>query len=149
MGSVRLVAGSVRPSSVRQRLFDVWSSFYDAPGVQAAIYRPLHEAVLGELRVLEPSSIVDVGCGTGLMTTRLRDLPFVRSVVGCDLSAGMLGEAARRSRRVGWVQGDAIRLPVADGSVDAVTSTESFHWIPDQTRRWPTCTGSCVPAARC
>ena len=45
----------------------------------------------------------------------------------------MLEQAAAKagSTSLGWVQGDALRLPVRDGAVDAVVSTESFHWFPD------------------
>jgi ubiquinone/menaquinone biosynthesis C-methylase UbiE len=112
------------------RFFDLWSRFYDVPWVQRLTYRPVHDAVLGELRARRPARILDVGCGTGLLAARLgRDLP--RSVVvGCDFSRGMLRRAARH-RRLRCVQGDALRLPLRDGSFDAVVCTEAFHWFPD------------------
>src|SRR5947208_863756 len=37
----------------------------------------------------------------------------------------------RSTAGVGWMQGDALRLPVRDAAVDAVVSTEAFHWFPD------------------
>lgn len=119
-------------SATRRRLFDVWSSFYDAPAVQAAVYRPVHDAVYDELWQARPEVVLDVGCGTGLLTTRLAGALGARLVVGCDLSLAMLRQAAGRSRTARWVQGDALRVPLRDGSVDAVLSTESFHWVPDQ-----------------
>ena len=56
-------------------------------------------------------------------------------VVGADLSAGMLDEAADRLGDAvgGLVRSDAQRLPFRPGSMDAVTCVESFHWYPDQT----------------
>lgn len=45
--------------------FDLWSHVYDLPVVQWAIYRPVQEAVLGELRRPLARRILDVGCGTG------------------------------------------------------------------------------------
>jgi ubiquinone/menaquinone biosynthesis C-methylase UbiE len=119
-------------TSVRGRLFDVWSAVYDAPAVQAAIYRPVHDVVFERLWDARPAVVLDVGCGTGLLTTRLAGSIGARLVAGCDLSAGMLQQAAGRSRTARWLQGDAMQLPLRGGSVDAVLSTESFHWIPDQ-----------------
>lgn len=60
--------------------------------------------------------VVDLACGTGDMCRDLTDAGY--RPVGCDLSFGMLS-AARTD--VPLVQGDALRLPFADGSVDGVT----------------------------
>jgi ubiquinone/menaquinone biosynthesis C-methylase UbiE len=42
----------------------------------------------------------------------------------------MLRRAARH-RRVRWVRGDALRLPLRDRGFDAAVCTEAFHWFPD------------------
>jgi SAM-dependent methyltransferase len=78
------------------------------------------------------SRVLDVGCGTGQLARRIQRARPAAGVVGCDFSAGMLRRAAVRSREVRWIQGDAGCLPFHDGSFDAVTSTEAFHWFPDQ-----------------
>ena len=111
--------------------FDVWSRVYDLAPVQAAIYHPVHDAVLGELRMHPAPRILDVGCGTGDLTARLRDELDTELVAGCDFSAGMLEQAHARTHAVRWLQGDATKLPFDDGHFDAVVSTESFHWFPD------------------
>lgn len=111
--------------------FDLWSRFYDVRAVQRVAYRPVHDAVVEALLADPPRRVVDVGCGTGLLTTRLHDTVRA-SIVGLDYSAGMLERAVGRARAVPWVRGDAMRLPFASGSVDALCCTESFHWYPDQ-----------------
>jgi len=111
--------------------FDIWSRVYDLPPVQAAIYHPVHDAVLGELRAHPAQRILDVGCGTGDLTGRLRAELQTELVAGCDFSAGMLDQAQARTNAVRWLQGDATRLPFDDGAFDAVVSTEAFHWFPD------------------
>ena len=117
-----------------RRLFDVWSTFYDLPLVQRLTYLPVQDAVVAALRPLEPRRVLDVGCGTGLLATRLRaELPAA-AIAGCDFSHGMLLRARGRDAAVGWTQGDAQRLPFRDASLDAIVSTEAFHWFPDQHR---------------
>lgn len=114
------------------RFFDLWSRFYDLDLVQRLTYRPVHDAVLRGLRETDPRRVLDVGCGTGLFAARLRrELPGAR-VVGVDYSRGMVRQARRRDAGVGWIQGDAARLPLRDAVFDAVLSTEAFHWFPDQ-----------------
>lgn len=115
--------------TARRAFFDLWSLFYDVPPVQWALYRPVHEAVLTQLRSPPARRVLDVGCGTGILTSRIGSV-LSGLVCGFDLSFGMLQQAARR--RVGpWVQTDAVRLPVRDESVDAIVSTEAFHWFTD------------------
>jgi len=113
-------------------LFDVWSRFYDWPLVQRLTYRPEHDAVLRALRRAPPRRLLDVGCGTGVLSTRIRAEFGAVSVTGCDFSAGMLRQAIAKPAGVQWVQGDALRLPFADASFDTLVSTEAFHWFPDQ-----------------
>jgi len=117
-----------------RRFFDLWSLFYDTPIVQRLTYRPIHEEVLRLLRATAPHRVLDVGCGTGLLTARIhRELPQAL-VVGCDFSGGMLRHAAAHTRAVVWTRGDAQRLPLRAASFDAIVSTEAFHWFPDQER---------------
>jgi ubiquinone/menaquinone biosynthesis C-methylase UbiE len=116
-----------RPS---RRFFDLWSRVYDAPMVQRAVYWPVHDDVVARLRIARAQRVLDLGCGTGFLSARMA-ADLGATVVGCDYSAGMLSEARARTHDVAWVQGDALHLPLADGSVDAATSTEAFHWFPD------------------
>jgi len=115
----------------RSAFFDIWSRFYDLPPVQLAVYRPVHQTVLRQLRERPSERVLDVGCGTGILTSRLAEELDADLVAGCDFSLGMLRQARERAGGVGWVQGDALRLPVRSATVDAVVSTEAFHWFPD------------------
>jgi ubiquinone/menaquinone biosynthesis C-methylase UbiE len=116
----------------KRLLFDVWSLFYDLPWVQRMVYRAPQDAVIAELRTGACRSVLDIGCGTGLLAARIRrELPGV-DVVGCDFARGMLARARRRDPAAAWVQGDAGLLPFQSGTFDAVVSTEAFHWFPDK-----------------
>jgi ubiquinone/menaquinone biosynthesis C-methylase UbiE len=121
-----------RRRGAQRGLFDLWSLFYDLPPVQWATYWPVHDAVVRALGAERATSVLDIGCGTGQLTVRVKHELAPARVAGCDYSRGMLRQARRRSADVGWVQGDAGALPFRDGAFDAVISTEAFHWFPDQ-----------------
>lgn len=74
--------------------------------------------------------ILDLGCGTGRLTTELAaSHPDVR-FIGADVSHAMLAEARRASPRVAYVRADGARLPFVE-AFDAIFSAATFHWILD------------------
>lgn len=141
--------GTTDVGGAQRWFFDAWSFFYDLPIVQRLTYRPVHDAVLRVLRADVPRNVLDLGCGTGLMAERIRrEFPAIR-VVGCDFSHGMLRQAAQhRGGCARWTQGDAMRLPFRDAHFDAIVSTESFHWFPDQAAALAECFRVLVPGGR-
>lgn len=69
------------------------------------------------------AQVLDLASGTGDIAFEIeRRFPGIRVVAG-DFSLGMLSQGKRRSRgnRVAWVACDALALPFADASFDAVT----------------------------
>jgi ubiquinone/menaquinone biosynthesis C-methylase UbiE len=110
------------------RLFDRVSKVYDTQLLQTLVYRPAQDLALDRLREHGAKRILDVGCGTGIFTTRMHDV-LGADVIGCDLSEQMLAQARERSSVVEWTRGDVTQLPIASGSVDAVVCTEAFHWF--------------------
>jgi ubiquinone/menaquinone biosynthesis C-methylase UbiE len=109
--------------------FNRIARFYDAEILQWVAYKPNHDAVVSELRRAGVRRVLDVGCGTGILTERIwRDLrPEV--IYGCDPSPGMLEQARERSRDVRWLGGSAEQVPLADATVDAVVTTEAFQFF--------------------
>jgi malonyl-CoA O-methyltransferase len=124
----------------------------DRPGVRASFDRAsasyeaaavLQSRVADELLTrlepfrFTPEVVLDVGAGTGRMTGELKRRYRRALVVAIDLAPGMLREAKRHQqlfRRFERVCGDALRLPVADASVDVVVSSLMLQWCdpPDQ-----------------
>lgn len=86
-------------------------------------------AAAAVLRLLPPGTrtLVDVACGTGLVTERL-GRPGL-AVYGADAAHAMLRTAADRLPGRA-VRADARRLPLPDGSVDAVSAIWLLHLVP-------------------
>lgn len=109
--------------------FDRIARFYDARVLQRLVYRPNHDAVVSEVRHAGARRVLDAGCGTGILATRIWTDLRPQIVYGCDPSPGMLEQARARSGDVRWLQGSAERVPLDDGALDAVVTTEAFQFF--------------------
>jgi len=89
----------------------------------------------GALPLSAGPRVLDVGCGSGQLLGRLIDREPGLKLTGVDASAPMLGQARRRlGERASLVLGDAQRLPLADGCMDAVASVSLLHFLPEPRR---------------
>lgn len=88
--------------------------------------------VLERLAPRRGERILDLGCGTGRLTTEAAaQVPGLR-LIGLDVSQAMLSEArATTAGVVSYVRASGLALPFAPASFDAVFSAATFHWIPD------------------
>lgn len=104
--------------------YDVEAASYD--GTRGGPERAAAVAAAVEPLLAAGGRVLDVACGTGIVTA---GMAVGRSVFGVDRSAGMLSVAAGRlPGRV--LLGDAERLPVASGTVDAVLMVWLLHLLP-------------------
>lgn len=74
-------------------------------------------------------TVLDLAAGTGTSSEPLADAGVL--VVPCDLSTGMLGVGKRRRPDLPFVAGDALHLPFADASFDAVTISFGLRNVTD------------------
>jgi trans-aconitate 2-methyltransferase len=74
--------------------------------------------------------ILDLGCGTGRLTSELAGCFPEARFVGADLSQAMLSEARRTGAGVAFVRANGLSLPFV-GAFDGVFSAATFHWITD------------------
>jgi ubiquinone/menaquinone biosynthesis C-methylase UbiE/DNA-binding transcriptional ArsR family regulator len=75
-------------------------------------------------------TVADLGCGTGTLAEALA--PFVRRVVGVDVSSPMLEMARRRLERfdnVDLLPGELESLPLEDGQVDVAMMILVLHHL--------------------
>ena len=79
-------------------------------------------------------TVLDVGCGTGIVARTAADLVApARSVTGLDLNEAMLTVARRVRPDVAWRQGDACALPFDEQTFDVVLSQMALMFMPDRT----------------
>lgn len=105
---------------------------YDAFFVPA-LFGQFPAAVLGHARVGAGSSVLDVGCGTGVLTVAaVRTVGDEGSVVGVDPNEGMLAVARRSAPTVGWRQAPAEDLPFDDRSFDHTVSQFAAMFFVDR-----------------
>jgi trans-aconitate 2-methyltransferase len=91
--------------------------------------------VLRRLPLRGDELVVDVGCGSGLVTEKLLERLPTGRVVAVDISMNMLLTAsahlqAAHRHHVSFVHADAAALPL-HAVADAIFSTASFHWVLD------------------
>ncbi len=92
--------------------------------------------LVGRLATRPPGDVLEVACGTGIVTRRLRERldPRLR-LVASDLSKSMLDYAREKLRAVSgieWREADAAKLPFEDGSFGAVVCAFGVMFVPDK-----------------
>jgi SAM-dependent methyltransferase len=83
---------------------------------------------------LGPSSVLEVACGTGVVTRALAGvLPEGCAITATDVSSAMIAEGMRvgTARPVSWQQADVGTLPFADGAFDVVVCQFGVMFFPD------------------
>ena len=80
---------------------------------------------------LAPTSVLDVGCGEGVVTERLAELLAPAEVLGVDADKANLSEEwrSRRAPNLTFATGSAYELPFADGSFDLVCAIEVLEHL--------------------
>ena len=112
-------------------MFDGVAERYDLTNTVLAFGqdRGWRRATRAALALRPGERVLDVGAGTGVSTEELgRSGAFA---VGADLSTGMLRAGRRTRPEVPLVAGDALRLPFADGTFDAVTISFALRNVVD------------------
>ena len=126
------------PSDASQQTRDVqhferWSRTYENSWMQRRFFVRVHAAVLDLAATLPPpTSVLDVGCGTGRLlraaSTRWPNAQFI----GVDPAQGMVDVAQSLTPGATFHRGLAESLPLPDASVDLAFSTISSHHWSDQ-----------------
>ncbi len=109
-------------------MFDAIAGRYDLRnrGLGVGLDRGWRERAVRELNFAGTETVLDLCTGTGDLALAMVDhRARPRSVIGVDFSGAMLslarGKIARTTGKITLARGDATRIPLRDGAVDAVT----------------------------
>ena len=123
-----MIAPDKRPERIAT-MFDAIAPRYDLLNtlLSAGFDRRWRARAIEALRLTGTEILLDVCTGTGDVALAARHAGAARRVVGVDFAGAMLAlglakvTKAREAAAISLVRGDATRLPVRSGRVDAVT----------------------------
>ncbi len=112
-----------------QRMFDRVAPRYDLANTVFSLGqdRGWRQAAARATGLAAGEVAVDVACGTGALARELQAVAPGAVVAGLDFSQEML----KRAEGVPVAAGDALQLPLADASVDAVTIAFGLRNLPE------------------
>lgn len=122
-----------QPKEMTQELFDAYASRFDTALVGGLKYR-VPRRVAEIIQARSPGldvSILDLGCGTGLLGVYLGRIG--RAFVGVDLSGKMIEQARRHGIYTEFRQTDLLDelRGTAEGTYDYVTALDVFIYVGD------------------
>jgi demethylmenaquinone methyltransferase/2-methoxy-6-polyprenyl-1,4-benzoquinol methylase len=112
-------------------MFDEVAARYDRTNdvLSLGLDRRWRREVVRALDLRAGERVLDLAAGTGTSSEPFADAGV--STVPCDFSLGMLRAGRARRPDLGFVAGDATRLPFADGAFDAVTISFGLRNVAD------------------
>ena len=110
------------------------AAFYESMLVPLIFERYAYD-LASRARALQPSSVLEIACGTGVVTRALASsLPPTCAITATDLNEAMVAHAKRvgTSRPVTWRQANVMELPYSDDAFDVVVCQFSAMFFPDR-----------------
>src|SRR5258708_31656525 len=96
------------------------------------------DQLIRQARIQTGSRVLDLGCGTGTLTLRLKRQHPDAEVVGLDADPRALriaeAKAVAAGIRIAFDQGMAFALPYADNTFDRVLSSLHFHHLTHEDK---------------
>jgi len=79
----------------------------------------------------DTSFILDIGCGTGFLCRRLKEVFGDKNIIGIDFALGMLGMAKNKDNRIYYIQSQAECISIKDKTIDLAVSNLAYQWVDD------------------
>jgi len=101
----------------------------------AVLFEPYAADLVNRLKPRGPKDVLEVACGTGIVTRALLDGLRPKRLVATDLNQPMVDYARSKvgaAPGLEWRQADASALPFPDASFDAVVCQFGVMFVPDK-----------------
>lgn len=114
--------------------FDAWSAGHNYECYMGRWSRQVARRYVDWLEPPQGADWLEVGCGTGALTSAVHERCAPRSVLSIDQSADFVAHSAvaTADKRARFERADALALPAEAASVDVVTSGLVFNFIADR-----------------
>ena len=102
--------------------------------VQKFLINSFFNVLLQELHVLNPSTILDVGCGEGFALERIRTAGIGEVLEGIDVRSDAIDVGRTLHSKLTLRIGNAYQLPYTDAAFDLVLCSEVLEHLDDPER---------------
>ena len=122
------------------RNFDQEAATWDDNPVRVKLAGEIAEVMKQQIAFTPDMDVLDIGCGTGLVTLALA--PLARSITGADTSSGMLDVLTAKANRQNLTHVRTMRIQPEGGLTgryDVIVSSMTFHHIQHIDRQLSEC----------
>jgi SAM-dependent methyltransferase len=116
-----------KPPAGRSLTAQEWHEWFTC---QAGWTAETRRSLYRRASLAEAGAVLEVGCGTGVITSELASLASA-TVIGLDIDSAHLTFARSRAGQATYTQGDAYALPFPSGCFDLVVSHYLLLWLSD------------------
>lgn len=82
------------------------------------------------------AEILDIGCGTGILTRQLKQTIPKANIQGCDINKDMISKAKQSNSDIHFFENIAEDLPFDNDSFNLITVGQAVHWF-DRPKFYP------------
>ncbi|MCV7146566.1 SAM-dependent methyltransferase [Mycobacterium riyadhense] len=100
-------------------------------------FNKVYETLIAQAEIAADQRVLEIGCGTGNLTTRVKHAHPSAEVIGSDPDPRALRRAQQKANRLTGIRferGYAQRLPYTDGEFDRVLSSMMLHHLDDEAK---------------
>jgi ubiquinone/menaquinone biosynthesis C-methylase UbiE len=113
------------------------TALYDPVVALTMRERTFRSRLVAQVAAASPAAVLEIGCGTGSLTTRLAQALPTASITGLDPDPSVLARAQAKdhAHRIAWLSGSAVELPLPDQSFDRVVASLLLHHLTDAEKQ--------------
>jgi malonyl-CoA O-methyltransferase len=123
---------NINKNSVAKRFGRASSSYEDVTPVQEQMAQSLITKITENLKGKNPASILELGCGTGRLTKKLRQQFPQAKITAIDIAPEMISHAEKTCADVNYITADAEKhIYLLEEKFDLIVSSATIQWFED------------------